>query len=118
QLFNRVRLAGDREIGDESPVDGIAVFGCATFPGMDDRQRQVAVTLLFADRWTLHQAVILDLQYGGRGLAFIVPHLNAMHGFDTLLGDRLHHGLFALTRPAIHAGAQYEVRSQGLALAE
>jgi hypothetical protein len=86
--------------------------------GVDHRQRQIAVTLLLADGRTDLQAVVLDLHHCGRWPAPGIHYLDSMHGFGGLFLHRFVNRLLAITGAAIYAGAEHEVRSQRLTLAE
>src|SRR5208283_672104 len=118
QLLDRVRLAGDRQVRDQLPLDPLTILRRTALGRMNHRQLQIAIALLLADRRADPDLLVLDFQHRRRRLALVVAHLDAMYAPDALL---LHHFIDrspVVLHSAIVAGAEDELGAQRLTFAE
>jgi site-specific DNA recombinase len=112
QLLDRRPVRGDRQVGDELPVDAGPVGGLVRLAGVQDRQGEGGVALPLADRRQDAQATVGELHRRGLDGALVVADLDAVPSLDRHLAHGVRDRARPVSREALDATPDQEVRPE------
>lgn len=113
QLFDSVFARPDGKVGDQLPVDRLAILGRIALGGMENREHQRRIHLLFGDWSKDPDAAVAEFKNGFSHSTFLIAHFDSVQPLHAHLSHLFSDSVIAVARKPVYTRSQKEV-SAGL----